>query len=98
MLQVHLMAVDLGRLGLLLAALSDPAELADPATLSSRVAPGGNEGAGGRWKYELVTGRYPHWLALAATHADPGRGRELPGVLRSQCRSSAWLTGRAADR
>jgi hypothetical protein len=38
------------------------------------------------------------WLALAATHADPGRGRELPEVLRSQCRSSAWLTGRAADR
>ena len=35
---------------------------------------------------------------LAATHADPGRGRELPEVLRSQCRSSAWLTGRAADR
>jgi len=38
------------------------------------------------------------WLAPAATHADPGRGRELPEVLRSQCRSSAWLTGRAADR
>jgi hypothetical protein len=31
-------------------------------------------------------------------HADPGRGRELPEVLRSQYRSSAWLTGRAADR
>ena len=27
-------------------------------------------------------------------HADPGRGRELPEVLRSRCRSSAWLTGR----
>jgi len=23
---------------------------------------------------------------------------KLPEVLRSQCRSSAWLTGRAADR
>jgi hypothetical protein len=32
--------------------------------------------------------------APAATLADPGRGRELPEVLRSQCRSSAWLTGR----
>jgi len=38
------------------------------------------------------------WLAPAATHADPGRGRELPEVLRSQCRSSALLTGRAAGR
>jgi hypothetical protein len=38
------------------------------------------------------------WLARAATHADPGRGRELPEVLRSQCRSSAWLTATAADR
>jgi len=29
-LQVHLMAVDFGRLGLLLPTFSDPAELADP--------------------------------------------------------------------
>ncbi len=54
------MAVDPGRLGLLLATLSDPAELADPGALSSRVAPGGNDGAGGRWQYELIAGRYPY--------------------------------------
>ena len=41
-----------------------------------------------------VPARVRCWLAPAATHADPGRGRELPEVLRS----SAWLTGRAADR
>src|SRR5258708_1016205 len=60
MVQVHLMAVHLGRLGMLLAALSDPAELSDPASLSSRVTPGGNDGADGRWQYELIAGRYPH--------------------------------------
>jgi hypothetical protein len=27
-----------------------------------------------------------------------GRGRELPGVLRGQCGSSAWLTAGAAGR
>jgi hypothetical protein len=58
--RVHLMAVDLGRLGMLLATLSDAAELEDPASLSSRVAPGGNSGADGRWQYELIAGRYPH--------------------------------------
>jgi hypothetical protein len=57
--QVHLMAVDLGRLGTLLATLSDPAELADPGSLSNRIAPGGNDGADGRWQYELNAGRYP---------------------------------------
>ena|SRR5450432_3763047 len=58
--QVHLMAVSLGRLGMLLATLSEPAELADPGSLSSRVTPGGNSGADGRWQYELIAGRYPH--------------------------------------
>jgi hypothetical protein len=58
--RVHLMAVDLGRLGMLLAAMSDPAELPDPGSLSNRLAPGGNGGANGRWQYELIAGRYPH--------------------------------------
>jgi len=58
--QVHLMAVGLGRLGMLLATLSDAAELPDPGSLSSRLAPGGSGGAHGRWQYELTAGRYPH--------------------------------------
>lgn len=57
--QVHLMAVRLGRLGMLLATLSDPAELPDPRSLSSRITPGGNDGAHGRWQYQLIAGRYP---------------------------------------
>jgi hypothetical protein len=58
--QVHLMAVSLGRLGVLLAALSDAAELPESGSLSNRLAPGGNDGADGRWRYELIAGRYPH--------------------------------------
>lgn len=58
--QVHLMAVSLGRLGMLLATLSDLAELADPGSLSSRITPGSNDGGDGRWQYELFAGRYPH--------------------------------------
>jgi hypothetical protein len=56
---VQLMAVDVRRLGLLLAALSDPAELADPGSLSRRITPGSNDGANGRWQFELISGRYP---------------------------------------
>jgi hypothetical protein len=58
--QAHIMAIELGRLGMLLAALSDAAFLQDPGSMSSRLAPGGNDGADGRWQYELVAGRYPH--------------------------------------
>jgi hypothetical protein len=53
-------AVDLGRLGMLLAALSDAAELANPGSLSDRMTAGGNHGADGRWQYVLIDGRYPH--------------------------------------
>jgi hypothetical protein len=58
--QVHIMAVELGRIGMLLAALSDAADLRQPGSLSRRLAPGDNDGADGRWQYELVVGRYPH--------------------------------------
>jgi|ERR1022692_1147066 hypothetical protein len=58
--RVHVMAVDLGRLGLLLATLSDVPELPDPGSLSSRLAPGGDDGSDGRWRYELIARRYPH--------------------------------------
>ena len=58
-IEVQLMAVDLGRLGLLLAVLSDPAELADETSFSRRIASGSNDGEQGRWQYSLVAGRYP---------------------------------------
>jgi hypothetical protein len=57
--RLHLMAVDLGRVGLLLATLSDSAELGDQGSLSWRITPGGNTGADDRWQYELIAGRYP---------------------------------------
>ena len=57
--QVQLMAVDLGRLGLLLAVLSDPGELADDDSFSRRIASGRNDGEHGRWQYSLVADRYP---------------------------------------
>jgi hypothetical protein len=34
--------------------------MADPRSLSSRITPGGNDGADGRWLYELIAGRYLH--------------------------------------
>lgn len=57
--RVQFMAVDLGRVGMLLAALSDPVELTEPDSLSNRLTPGDNDGAHGRWRYELTAGRYP---------------------------------------
>jgi hypothetical protein len=58
--QIHIMAIELGRLGMMLAALSDAADLWHPGSLSRRLAPGDNDGADGRWQYELIAGRYPH--------------------------------------
>lgn len=81
MVQVHLMAVHLGRLGMLLAALSDPAELSDPRSLSSRITPGGNDGADGRWKYELIAGRYPHGSDIVFSALIRLPASDLPAVL-----------------
>jgi hypothetical protein len=57
-LLLHVMAVSFGRLGLLLATLSDPAELADLNSLSCRVTPGDNRTRPDQWQYELIVGRY----------------------------------------
>jgi len=57
--QIHLIAADFGRLGLLLALLSDPAELPDPGSLTCRMTPGDNDGTDDRWQYELIASRYP---------------------------------------
>jgi hypothetical protein len=54
------MGVDLGRLGLLLATLSDVAELPDPGRLSRRVLPAAAMVLEAGWRYELIAGRYPH--------------------------------------
>jgi hypothetical protein len=57
-LLLHIMAVSFGRLGLLLATLSDPAELADLNSLSCRITPGDNRARPDQWQYELSVGRY----------------------------------------
>jgi hypothetical protein len=57
--QVHIMAISTGRLGALLATLSDPAELNDPDSLSCRITPGDDHSRPGQWQYELIAGRYP---------------------------------------
>ena len=81
MVQVHLMAVHLGRLGMLLATMSDPDELADPGSLSSRITPGGNDGADGRWQYQLIAGRYPHSSDIVFSALIRLPASDLPAVL-----------------
>jgi hypothetical protein len=56
---LHIMAVSTGTLGVLLATLSDPAELRDPGSLSCRITPGDDHGRPGQWQYELIASRYP---------------------------------------
>jgi hypothetical protein len=58
-LLLHIMAVAIGRLGVLLATLSDPAELEDPSSLSCRITPGDDRRRPDQWQYELIAGRYP---------------------------------------
>jgi hypothetical protein len=79
--RIQLMAVDVRRLGVLLAALSDPSELPDPGSLSRRITPGGNDGAAGRWQFELIAGRYPGSgeIVFSATIRLPDS--DLPDVL-----------------
>ena len=56
---LHLMAVSTGSLGLMLAALSDHAELGDPGSLTCRITPADDRSRPDQWQYELIAGRYP---------------------------------------
>jgi hypothetical protein len=58
-LQLHIMAVSMGSLGVLLAALSEPAELNDPNSLTCRITPGDHRVRQDLWQYELIASRYP---------------------------------------
>jgi hypothetical protein len=57
--QLHIMAVSMGSLGLLLATLSDPAELDDPNSLTRRITPADHRVGPDLWQYELIASRYP---------------------------------------
>jgi hypothetical protein len=58
-LVIQIMAVSIGTLGVLLASLSEAAELDDPGSLTCRITPGEVRGRPGDWEYELVATRYP---------------------------------------
>jgi hypothetical protein len=65
---IHIMAVSTSSLGVLLATLTDPAELDDPDSLSRRITPGDRRTGPDQWQYELAASRYPgdHAIALSA--------------------------------
>jgi hypothetical protein len=58
-LVIQIMAISTGTLGVLLASLSNPAELDDPGSLTRRITPGEVRGRPDEWEYELVATRYP---------------------------------------
>jgi hypothetical protein len=53
------MAVSVKALGVLLASLSDPADLNDRSRLTRRITPGEARRTPDDWEYELVATRYP---------------------------------------
>jgi hypothetical protein len=58
-LAIQIMAVSTGTLGVLLASLTDPAQLDDPGSFTCRITPGEVRMGPGDWEYELVATRYP---------------------------------------
>ena len=63
-LLIQIMAISTGRLGVLLASLSDPGELDDPGSLTRRITPGEMRERPDQWEYELVATRYPTDLSI----------------------------------
>ena len=68
---IRIMAVTTEALGVLLASLSDPAELDDSSSLTCRITPGEVRRGPGEWEYELVAGRYP---SITASYSWPRSG------------------------
>jgi hypothetical protein len=80
-LVIQIMAITTGTLGMLLASLSDPAELDDPGSLTCRITPGEIQRRPDDWEYELLTTRYPvdHSIVFLAKVGLPIR--DLPEVV-----------------
>ena len=57
--QLHIMAVTTCSLGMLLATLSNPAELDDLNSLTCRITPADRRSGKDLWQYELIASRYP---------------------------------------
>jgi hypothetical protein len=88
-LVIQIMAVSTGTLGVLLASLSDPAELDDPGSLTCRLTPGEVRRGPDEWEYELVATRYPidHSVVFLAKVRLPIG--DLPDVV-SRMRRNRW--------
>lgn len=56
---IWIMGFDTRTLGMLLATLSDPAELNDPDSLTHRITTAEELGRPGQWEYRLIPTRYP---------------------------------------
>src|ERR1022692_4418111 len=80
-LVIQIIAISTGTLGVLLASLSDPAELDDPGSLTRTITPGEGRRRPGDWEYELVATRYPidHSVVCLAKIRLPAS--DLPDVL-----------------
>jgi hypothetical protein len=84
---IHIMAVSTSSLGVLLATLTDPAELDDPDSLSCRITPGDRRTGPDQWQYELAASRYPDDHAVVfSVKVDLPTG-DLPQVARRLRRS-----------
>lgn len=83
--QLYIMAISTADLGMLLATLSDPAEIDDPASLTCRITPGDQRVGSGLWQYELIATRYPtdKSIVLAAKIHIPTA--DLPEVISRLC-------------
>jgi hypothetical protein len=89
---IHIMAVSTGSLGMLLAALSDPAELDDPDSLTRRITSGDQRSGPAQWQYDLIAGRYPSDNAIVFSAKITLPVGDLPEVvsrLRNGTRSRA---------
>jgi hypothetical protein len=79
--QLHVMAVSMGKLGLLLASISDNAELDDRDSMSCRITPAGDQSPD-RWQYELIASRYPVDRTIVFSAKIRLPASDLPEVVR----------------
>jgi hypothetical protein len=86
-LVIQIMAVSTGTLGVLLASLSDPAELDDPGSLTCRITPGGARGKPDDWEYDLIATRYPVDRSVVFLAKVRLPDRDLPEVVSRLRRS-----------
>jgi len=80
--QLHIMAVSIGSLGVLLATISDQAELGDLTSLSCRITPADRLFAPDQWQYELTACRYPTDMSIVFAAKIRLPVSDLPEVIR----------------